>query len=185
MENKGLLENAVVLIYGDHHAQISKSDYELIFNYDEIANELIDKADDHYINVDNAYLKQVQRTPLIIWSKDKTFQSHITQPMGMIDVMPTIANMLNIENPYQLGKDIFNVENNQVIFPDGSFLDKDIYYNSSNLTIYNMATNKVMFNLEDFDEDILDKIKKVEDTLVLSSKIIENDIIKYYKESLN
>ncbi len=182
MNSQGLLDNAAVLIYGDHHAQISKDDYELIFNSDVKSGELIDIASENYANIDNAYLKQVQKTPLIIWTKDHIFNERVSQPIGMIDVMPTIGNMLNIENQYQLGEDIFNIDENQVIFPDGSFLDRNIYYNSSNLTIYNMGTNEVKYMFEEFDDYIFEKIKKVEKVLELSSTIIENNLIKYYKE---
>ena len=31
--------------------------------------------------------------------------------MGMIDVLPTIGNMLDIDNKYALGNDIFEVKN--------------------------------------------------------------------------
>ena len=30
--------------------------------------------------------------------------------MGMIDIMPTIGNMLGIYNPYALGHDIFEIK---------------------------------------------------------------------------
>ena len=50
--------------------------------------------------------------------------------MGMIDVLPTIGNMLDIHSDYQLGKDVFNIKDgdNTVVFVDGSYLTSKIYY---------------------------------------------------------
>lgn len=181
MDEEGLLDNAAVLIYGDHHAKISQSDYELIYNYDEETDTITDKSDEDYIKVNKAYLRQVRKTPLLIWTKDGSLQETIEEPIGMINVMPTISNMLNVDNPYRLGKDIFNVTDNTIIYPDGSFLTKDHYYSSSALKVYDMKTNEQLMDQDDFDEEFLEKIESVESTLELSSNIIENDLIKYYE----
>lgn len=184
MDKEGLLDNAVILIYGDHHAKISKSDYELLYNYDEITDTTRDKSSEDYISINNAYLKQVRKTPLIIWTKDQSLKETIEEPIGMVDVMPTLGNMLGVYNPYQLGQDIFNVGNNTVIFPNGSFLTKDYYYCSSNLKVYDMKSNELLFKEEDFDMEFLEKIEFVERALQFSSNIIENNLIKYYEKSL-
>ena len=55
------------------------------------------------------------------------------KPMGMIDTLPTLANMMGIEASFAFGNDIFSVDSNQVVFPDGSWLDEHVYYNSSNM----------------------------------------------------
>ena len=183
MDREGLLENAVILIYGDHHAKISSSDYESIYNYDEETDSMLEKTDPNYIEVNGAYLKQVRKTPLIIWSKDKSLAKTVDMPIGMIDVMPTISNMLGIYNPYQMGKDIFNLEENTVAFPDGSYIDKDYYFSSSNSKLYDMETNELL-EIEDYLEEITPKIEKVESDLDLSSNIIVNDLIKYYDNFL-
>lgn len=183
MEEEGLLDNAVVLIYGDHHANISKNDYELLYNYDDETNTITDKFSQDYININNAYLKQVQKTPLIIWTKDQSLKKKVEEPIGMIDVMPTLANMFSIYNPYQLGQDIFNVENNTIIFPDGSFVTKDYYYSSSTLKVYDMESNELLSGEKDFNKDFLEKIESIEKTLELSSNLIENNLIRYFEDS--
>ena len=182
MDNLGLLDNAAVVIYGDHHAQISKSDYEFMANYNHDLEIVKSVQEEGYIHADNAYLKQLQKTPLLIWTKDQSLKKKVSEPIGMIDVMPTLANMLNIDNKYQLGQDIFNVENNLVIFPDGSFLNKEIYYNASNMTVYDLKSNTILIEKEDFGERLLEKVLKVEESLDLSKNIIENDLIKYYQD---
>ena len=53
--------------------------------------------------------------------------------MGMYDVMPTLGNMFGFYNKYQLGHDIFNVtDDNIVVFPNGNWVTNKIYYNSQN-----------------------------------------------------
>lgn len=179
MDEAGLLDNAAVVIYGDHHAKISKSDYELIYNYDPETGTVKEKSDDDYIEINNAFLRQVRKTPFIIWTKDGSLQTEIEEPMGMIDVFPTLANMLNIHNPYQLGHDMFNIERNKIIFPNGSYLTKDYFYNSSNLTVYDMKTNEPMMAKDEISEEIQKEIEEVSDRLEFSAKIIENNLIKY------
>ena len=68
--------------------------------------------------------------------------------------------MLNIHNPYQLGHDMFNIERNKIIFPNGSYLTKDYFYNSSNLTVYDMKTNEPMMAKDEISEEIQKKLKK-------------------------
>lgn len=180
MDEAGLLDNAAVLIYGDHHAKISETDFERLYNYDENSQTYKGKQDEDYIHMNNAYLRQVRKTPLLIWTNDKSLIEKNEEIIGMIDVMPMLANMLNIDNPYQLGNDIFNIEDNDVIFPDGSFINKDIYYSAAELKVYSTKDNELIMEEKDFDEEMLSKIEKNEAKLDLSSSIIENDLIQYY-----
>ncbi|HEY4537895.1 MAG TPA: sulfatase-like hydrolase/transferase, partial [Erysipelothrix sp.] len=179
MEKEGLLDNAAVVIYGDHHAKISQEDYELVFNYDPETESYLDKDDENYTAIKYANLRKVRRTPLIIWTKEGGLQETISRPMGMIDVFPTLANMLNIENPYQLGKDIFGVADNMVILPNGSFITSDYFYNSSNLKVYDIHNNELLMKKDEFPEELIALIEKVEEELEFSSKIIESNLIKY------
>lgn len=50
--------------------------------------------------------------------------------MGMIDLYPTIANMLGLEYKNLLGNDIFSVDENIVVFPNGNWVTNKVYYNS-------------------------------------------------------
>lgn len=183
LDREGLLDNAAILIYGDHHAKISTSDYEKLYNYDEVTDTYLDKTDPEYITINGAYLKQVRKTPLVLWTKDKSLAKTVEEPIGMIDVMPTLSNMLDIYNPYQMGNDIFNLEENRVIFPDGSYIDKDYYFSSSTSDIYDMETNELL-SMEELNIDLTETIEEAENILDLSSDIISNDLIKYHRELL-
>ena len=54
--------------------------------------------------------------------------------MGMYDVLPTLGNMMGFSSNYALGHDIFSVDENVVVFPDGNWLTDKMYYNQSNDT---------------------------------------------------
>ena len=47
----------------------------------------------------------------------------------MLDVEPTLGNMLGFKNEYALGHDIFSIDENVIVFPDGNWLTDKMYYN--------------------------------------------------------
>ena len=131
LDKRNLLDNTIVVIYGDHDARISSSLWEEYFNYDE-EHDIIRTIDDKdYISYDY-YENELNRSvPFIIWSKGGVSQT-ITTAMGMYDVLPTLGNMIGISSDYSLGSDIFNhLEDNIVVFPNGNFLTNYVYYNDS------------------------------------------------------
>jgi lipoteichoic acid synthase len=179
MDEEGLLDNAIIVLYGDHHAKISKDEYEKVYNYNEELDEYYSKEDPAYIDIDRAYLKQIRRTPLVIWSKDKSLATTINKPMGMVDVFPTLANMTGIFNPYQIGNDIFSVDKNIVSFPNGDFVNENYYYYSSDSESFNLRTNELVKG-EDLNDKIIDIGSNAESKVNLSYNIINNDLIKFY-----
>ena len=177
LDEEGLLENAVVVLYGDHHAKISKADYEKLYNYNEEIDGYYSKDDEEYVAIEGAFQRQLRRTPLIIWSKDQLVNGVVDTPTGMVDVLPTLGNMLGIFNPYQLGNDIMTVENNTVIFPDGSWIDDKSYYSASSTTLYDLATNEEEIVEE---PDLIAESQLAEDKIQLSNNIIQSNLIKTF-----
>ena len=131
MDEEGLLDNTVVIIYGDHDARLPKSDYILMNNYDPSTNSVKSKDDPTYKEYDSFDYEIDRRVPLIIWSKDHKVQGEVSYTMGMYDVQPTIGNMLGFYNKYALGHDIFETkDNNIVVFPNGNWVTDKMYYNN-------------------------------------------------------
>ena len=99
----------------------------------------------------------------------------ITYTMGMYDVMPTLGNMLGIENKYALGHDIFNIkDDNVVVFPNGNYLTSKVYYNNSTGEYY-------VYNNSVIDDEYITKYKNYAERLLdVSNSIIVHDLI--YKE---
>lgn len=175
MDKEGLLENAVIVLYGDHLAKISNSDYSKTFNYNEETGEYYTKDDEEYTAIEGTFKKELTKTPFIIWSKDKKLSKTIDMPMGMVDALPTIGNMLGIFNPYQLGNDIMSVKDNTVVFPDGSWLNNNHFYSVSESKLYAFDSDKVIEN-----PSLLVTNENIDKKIDLSNKIIQNDLIRFF-----
>lgn len=178
MDKEGLLDNAIVVLYGDHHAKISSDDYRTLYNYDESTGTYYDEENDNYYDINEVASKELKRTPFIIWSKDKKINKTINTPMGMLDALPTLANMLGIYNPYQLGHDMADIKKNTIIFTNGDWLDSKSYYSASSSEVYNLKDNTV--NIE---YDMVNLNTKVENTIELSNSIIQHDLIRFFNNS--
>jgi len=90
--------------------------------------------------------------------------------MGMYDAAPTLYNMLNIDNKYVLGHDIFNIKNNNiVVFPNGNFLTDKVYYNNST------GEYKIL------KDDVILDTNYINDNVEYTEKVLEvgNAIITY------
>ena len=134
LEEKGLLDNTIIVLYGDHDARLPRKDYERLYNYDKETDDILDKEDPNYKEYDSYQYELGRKVPFIIWSKDMKgtkYNFENTNVMGMYDASPTLGNMLGYYNKYSLGHDIFNMkENNIVVFPNGNWVNNKIYYNS-------------------------------------------------------
>lgn len=174
MEDEGLLDDTVIVIYGDHDARISKRNYDYMYNYDPVNDRLLDEDDNGYREFNDYDYELSKKVPLIIWSKDLEEPKVIDTPMGMIDVMPTLGNMLNIYNKYALGNDIMNIDDgeNIVVFKDGSYLTSKIYYNAKNNEVYTLSNGVIsedyISNSTDYANEILD----------ISNDVIVFDLLK-------
>ena len=143
LEEEGILDDTVIVLYGDHDARLPKDDFQLFYNYDYKIDGLIEKDDPNY-KVFESYEYELNRsTPFIIWTKEKkikgvSMDKEITTVMGMYDVLPTLGNMLGIYNKYALGHDMFSLEDNDniVVFPTGNWLTNKVYYNSQKMESY-------------------------------------------------
>lgn len=174
MENEGLLDNTVIVIYGDHDARISKKNYDYMFNYDPYSDRLLREGDEGYVSFNDYDYELNRSVPLIIWSKEIDEGKTISVPMGMIDVLPTLGNMLNIYNEYSLGTDIMGITDgeNVVVFKDGSYLTSKIYYSAKNNEAYTISNGVIT------DDYIRNNAEYANKILDISDKIITYDLIK-------
>ena len=131
MDEAGLLDNTVVIIFGDHDARLPRSEFNLMYNYDPVTDDIKDEDDPTYVDYDSFDYELDRKVPLIIWTKDGKAKGQIDYTMGMYDVMPTIGNMLGFYNKNALGHDIFEIkDDNIVVFPNGNWVTNLMYYNS-------------------------------------------------------
>lgn len=173
LDKSGLLDNTVLIIYGDHDARLDFSDFNTLYNYDPITDTVKTEEDEGYISYNEYNYELDRKVPFIIWTKDKEFNLEVTTPMGMIDALPTIGNMLGIHSEYQLGQDIFNLKDDNIVtFVDGSFLTSKIYYNSPKGEIYSINNEPIS------EEYLQERIKHSSELIEISNDIISYNLIK-------
>ena len=171
MDQEGLLENTVVILYGDHDARLPKDDYILMNNYDPVNDDVKDEDDPTYDDYDSFDYELDRKVPLLIWTKDQVVSGTVDYTMGMYDVMPTIGNMLGFYNKYALGHDIFEIkDDNIVVFPNGNWVSSIMYYNSQK------GQYKLLKDVAVSDDYIIDNNEYAEKLLDVSNKAIVFDL---------
>jgi phosphoglycerol transferase MdoB-like AlkP superfamily enzyme len=103
-----LLSNTIVVVYGDHRARLPESELQLIGINDSDENNKI---------------------PLIIYLPDKKYVYHSDTIGGLIDIAPTICNILGVDisDKFFLGNDLASSQSSFVIFRNGSYISKDSF----------------------------------------------------------
>lgn len=105
-ENDGMLDDTVFVIYADHHP--FRLDYNLIDKNSPDTKRL------GGLNID--------RSPLIIYNTQLTSKI-ISTPSSQIDILPTLANLFDLQYDPRLylGQDLFSSDQNIIIFTSGSW----------------------------------------------------------------
>lgn len=177
MDSSGLLDNTVLVIYGDHDARVSKKYYNMMYNYDPYTDTIKKEGDEGYVDYNEYEYQLDKKVPFIIWTKDSSkggkYQKTIDEPAGMIDVLPTLSNMFGVgNNKYQLGHDLFSVKDNTVVFTNGSYLTNKIYYDGQSGEVYTLKDDTVSSSYINEHSDYAD------DLIDVSNDIITYDLIK-------
>ncbi|MEG0618146.1 MAG: LTA synthase family protein [Bacilli bacterium] len=179
LEQQGILDDTVIMVYGDHDSKIKKSEYDRYYNYVPTTNSILDANDPNYVNVDFYNYELNRSVPFILWDKNTKPNLKVEKVMGMYDIMPTLGNMFNFYNKYALGHDILSVDENVVIFPDGNWLTNKMYYNSQK------EEGMLLKSDEPVSVDYINKYTlEAEKKISISDKIIVYDLIKKI-ESMN
>ncbi|MBQ7137056.1 MAG: sulfatase-like hydrolase/transferase [Bacilli bacterium] len=188
LDEAGILEDTVVVVYGDHDARLPKADYQKMYNYDKNTDGILPDDTLGYIKFDSYQYELNRKVPFIIWTKDGKYQGVNSNVMGMYDVQPTLGNMFGFSNPYSLGNDIFNIgEENIVVFPTGNWVTNKVYYNSQKnafLTLKDtVITDEYIVQCNDYSDKLLnasnavivyDLIKKSSEEQANESQVIED-----------
>ena len=182
LDEAGLLENTVLVIYGDHDARLPRKDYDRLYNYNFETHEKLSSEDENYKEYDSYQYELGRKVPFIIWTKDMAntrLNMKVTNVMGMYDVMPTLGNMFGFYNPYALGHDIFDIkENNIVVFPNGNWVTNNVYYNSQKVAYLSLTDQAIT------EEEIANNMSYTNQLLDVSNNIITFDLLNSEKNSL-
>lgn len=177
LDKQGLLDNTVLIIYGDHDAKIKKNEYEYYYNYDYKTDSVFDKNDPNFHEVTDYEYEINRKVPFIIWSKNNNLSKEFTGVGGMIDAMPTIGNLFGINNTYALGHDLTSVSDNVVVFPDGNWITDKMYYNSQKEEAL-LINSKIPISV-----DYIENYNKIaEERISISNSIIVYDLIRRTNE---
>ena len=179
LEENDLLDNTVIVLYGDHDAKLKKSELNKLYESEYYEDVLINK-DDKIENLDEFTYELNRKVPFIIWSKNiigTKYNKEIKEVTGMVDMMPTLANMLGVTPKYALGHDMFSIDSNIVVFPSGNWLTNKLYYNNAQGEYRQLDLNQSI-TIEEIEENnaYAEKLIKV------SNGIITYDLIKTYED---
>ena len=178
LDEAGLLEDAIVVIYGDHDAKVKRSEYDYYYNYDPETDSKISKESEDYKEYTKYEYELNRKVPFIIWTKNDQQKKEITEVMGMYDILPTLGNMLGIHSDYALGHDMFSVSENFVVFPNGNWVTNKMYYDSQSDEGYLLDENSTISS--DYIETLS---KRAEKEVLVANNIIVYDLIKKIRES--
>lgn len=172
LRDNGLLDNTMIMLYGDHEARLSKNQFNLLYNYDLVTQDIKDENSEDFVSMENYNYDLLKNTPFIIWNNDEKYKKTISNVMGMYDVLPTIANMFGFKEKYALGHDIFSDEEKIVVFPNGNILTNKVYYSSLN-------DEYVTLTDEPISVDYIDGLKSYANNILeVSNGIVTHDLIK-------
>ncbi|RBW68162.1 LTA synthase family protein [Bacillus taeanensis] len=162
LKKKGLYENSIIIMYGDHYG-ISNS-------YTEALEEALGES---FTAVDQI---ELQRVPLFIHipgEQGKVF--HTTA--GQIDLKPTILHLLGIDTKgtVQFGQDLFSKNREQlVIFRDGEFVTEELVYTEGVCYDKSSQTKLPYGNCKE-------TVEIAQKELQLSDQIVHGDLLRFLK----
>lgn len=120
LEEKGILEDTVIVMYGDHYPYgLVDSDVQAAVDYD----------------VEEFY--EIEQTPFVIYNSElepKVF----SEKTSYMNILPTIANLFNLDyDPrFYLGEDLFSEDfSDRVVFADSSWEDSIARYDAGSGTV--------------------------------------------------
>lgn len=128
MEQKGIYDNTVLAIYGDHAAL-----------FDDEAENLCEFLDIEYNDLN---WSMIQKVPFILHIPTINSGIKIDKPCGQIDILPTVANIMGIDIPYMYGRDLFNNEYGYVVLPRGNIVTEKFIFMMNEHNFYDINTKQ-------------------------------------------
>ncbi|MCT4599143.1 MAG: LTA synthase family protein [Vallitalea sp.] len=171
LKEKGLYDNTIIAIYGDHHGLNCKdaSNYECMTRY---------------LGHEYDY-NEMLNIPLIINIPGKDVNRTVSTVGGQVDFLPTISNLLGVEinNKYILGQDIINAKKGYVASVTymlrGSFITDGVIFELSREGLFESSKPRnILTNEEIEDIDLFDSYERALKLLDTSKYILDNNLIK-------
>lgn len=160
LKEKGLYENSMIVIYGDHDG--------ISTNHNRAMSTYLDKEITPFDEI------ELQQVPLIIHIPGTEGET-ISTVSGQIDFRPTLLHLLGIDVEKQtiLGNNLFSEEREELVIQrDGSFITDDFIYTSG--TCYSKKTGN-----QTEDTLCLPYKERVKEQLNYSDRIIYGDLLRF------
>ena len=163
LEEKGVLDDTVIVLTADHYPYGLK---------DEYISEFISGDLDDY---------ETERTPFVIYNpsiKSTKFADYTSY----INILPTLANLMGLEYDPRLymGTDLFSDSyTSRVVFADGSWKNEYAYYNASTSSI------KYYTDKEYTVEEINNINNIISDKLTISTSSIKLNYFNYLENKID
>lgn len=158
LKQKGLYENSVIVIYGDHSG-VQKDQLETLRDF--LGNDL-----------EEPEWTMLQKVPCFIRYPGITDKGVNSTIGGEVDLLPTIANLMGIDYPYAIGRDLFNTKKSYTALRNGSVVTDKYIYISSTEQVY--SYDGQILNKENY----IDNIKSLQHQVNVSDIIIRKNAFK-------
>lgn len=158
LETEGILEDTIVVIYGDHAG--------LYLDQKELLNQLLE-IEDH-----TAAWNGIQKIPLWIVAPGIEQTGVVSKVGGQVDVLPTLNELMNLEIPFLLGHSLLSDSEGYAVKRDGSIYFDGYYYHNGSDTLYNLET----LETEPVDAKTQTKIEQVKLDLKVSDLILSKNL---------
>ncbi|WP_426350472.1 LTA synthase family protein [Alloiococcus sp. CFN-8] len=143
-----LHDNSILVFYGDHRG--------LKDDMNEVLTEFLDIE-----NSPVSVIGELTKIPFIVYAPGITLQKEVTTIGGQIDIMPTVLNLLGIDNDYMVGRDLVNTKEDLSVLRNGSFITSDIIYDGDTDIAYHRETGELLVK-EVINKELSEAIKKLE-----------------------
>ncbi|MDW7661466.1 MAG: LTA synthase family protein [Bacillota bacterium] len=161
LETEGVLDETIVVIYGDHSGLYQDQKAPL--------SRLLGLSD-HYVAWES-----IQKVPLWIVMPESEEIGTISKTGGQVDILPTILDIMGLDHPLTLGESLLVEGPGYAIKRDGSIFTDEYYYNNNEDKLYDLKSYEPVEITESMKEQ-LEKIKmdlKVSD-LILKKNLFNN-----------
>ena len=167
LDSEGILKNSVVVLYGDHYA--------IPRNHEEELSKFLNKTSP----MSDIEWAKLQKIPMMIHFPDESQKGVNSINAGQMDIYPTICNLFDLPSKDLMGKDLFNPNNKNVIFRDGSFTDGTYYYISQTDTYYNISTDEKVAENDELKNEKENALNQLE----YSDDISKHNLLKKFENS--
>lgn len=159
LKSQGLYDNSLLVMYGDHFA-VPEKERQALTSFLGIP--------------DNDFeWWRLQKVPLLVHYPGMGKGEIIPVTGGEVDIFPTVANLMDLDSKWALGKDLFNTSYGYALLKNGSVATDKYLYLSDKSQAFDIKTGSPMAV-----KDIQDELNTLRNDRVISNLILEKNALK-------